>query len=215
MKLGTIILERGAFQASQNGRAALATSSLCHHKDSTVRVQRRLEPNMQCYNTDCHKNKSVYVLSLFCVRFDQWIQLTVITCNLFPRPSTPPVFDRLQYAKTEGEGLGNFITWSAARPSNIVTPPLNSQVIYKTDLAFCASYKDGTSASRELHQAHETYPGNKPRLRKATEWRVKIPSSDAIISRSKKTALFGVAPLISQQSLSSYMYASNPDMFYR
>jgi len=31
-------------------------------------------------------------------------------CSLVPRPSTPPVFDRLQYAKTEGEGLGNFIT---------------------------------------------------------------------------------------------------------
>jgi len=30
--------------------------------------------------------------------------------SLIPRPSTPPVFDRLQYAKTEGEGLGNFIT---------------------------------------------------------------------------------------------------------
>jgi len=79
--------------------------------------------------------------------------------SLVPRPSTPPVFNRLQYAKTEGEGLGNFITWSAARPSNVVTPPLNSQVIYETDLAFCASYKDGASASRELHQAYETYPG--------------------------------------------------------
>ena len=31
---------------------------------------------------------------------------------------------------------------------------------------------------------------------------VKIPKSDAIISWSKKTALFGVAPLISQPSLS-------------
>jgi len=30
--------------------------------------------------------------------------------SLVPRPSTPPVFDRFQYAKTEGEGLGNFIT---------------------------------------------------------------------------------------------------------
>jgi len=30
--------------------------------------------------------------------------------SLVPRPSTPPVFDRLQYAKTEGEGLVNFIT---------------------------------------------------------------------------------------------------------
>ena len=64
--------------------------------------------------------------------------------------STHPVFDHFQYAKTEGEGLGNFITWSTARPSNVITRPLNSQMIY-SDLAFCASYKDGTSASRELH----------------------------------------------------------------
>ena len=26
--------------------------------------------------------------------------------SLVPRPSTPPAFDRFQYAKTEGEGLG-------------------------------------------------------------------------------------------------------------
>jgi len=34
----------------------------------------------------------------------------IYQASLVPRPSTPPVFDRLQYAKTEGEGLGNFIT---------------------------------------------------------------------------------------------------------
>ena len=34
----------------------------------------------------------------------------VMVCSLVPRPFTPPVFDRLQNAKTEGEGLGNFIT---------------------------------------------------------------------------------------------------------
>ena len=33
---------------------------------------------------------------------------------------------------------------------------------------------------------------------------VKIPSGDAIISWSEKTALFGVAPLISQPSLSGF-----------
>ena len=33
-----------------------------------------------------------------------------IVDSLVPRPSMPPVFDRLQYAKMEGEGLGNFIT---------------------------------------------------------------------------------------------------------
>ena len=27
--------------------------------------------------------------------------------SLVPRPFLPPVFDRLQYAKTEGEGLGD------------------------------------------------------------------------------------------------------------
>ena len=30
--------------------------------------------------------------------------------NLFPRPSSAPVFDRLQYAKTEPEGLVNLTT---------------------------------------------------------------------------------------------------------
>jgi len=50
---------------------------------------------------------------------------TILTCmvelvwsvasTLILRPSTPPVFDHLPYAKAEGEGLGNFITWSMAR----------------------------------------------------------------------------------------------------
>jgi len=26
-------------------------------------------------------------------------------------PFPPPVFDRLQYANMEGEGLGDFVTW--------------------------------------------------------------------------------------------------------
>jgi len=30
--------------------------------------------------------------------------------SLVPRPFPPPVFDRLQYANTEGEGLGDFVT---------------------------------------------------------------------------------------------------------
>ena len=31
-------------------------------------------------------------------------------CSLVPRPSPAPVFDRLHYAKTEGEGLVNLTT---------------------------------------------------------------------------------------------------------
>ena len=33
--------------------------------------------------------------------------MTLACCSLVPRPSPAPVFDRLQYAKTEGEGLVN------------------------------------------------------------------------------------------------------------
>ena len=45
-------------------------------------------------------------------------QHTQTSTTLDSRPSLPPVFDRLQYAKTEGEGLVNL------------------------DLAFCTSYED-------------------------------------------------------------------------
>jgi len=92
----------------------------------------------------------------------------------------PPVFDRLQYAKTEGEGLGNFIMWSAAWLSNVVMPPLDSQMIYKTNLAFCASYKDGTSTSMQRAMPSVW---NIPRLKATTlkgytEWQVwKYPAA--------------------------------------
>ena len=35
--------------------------------------------------------------------------------SLVPRPFPPPVFDRLQYANTEGEGLGDLITCGYVR----------------------------------------------------------------------------------------------------
>ena len=42
--------------------------------------------------------------------------------------------------------------------------------MYETDLAFCASYEDGTSANWELHRAYEAYPGYKAWLQRAAEW---------------------------------------------
>ena len=36
--------------------------------------------------------------------------LTLIPSSLVPRPFPPPVFDRILYAKTEGEGLGERVT---------------------------------------------------------------------------------------------------------
>ena len=42
-------------------------------------------------------------------QFTGWRYLHVPRAQPCSQPSMPPVFDRLQYAKTEGEGLGNFI----------------------------------------------------------------------------------------------------------
>ena len=36
--------------------------------------------------------------------------LVYINSSLVPRPFPPPVFDRILYAKTEGEGLGERVT---------------------------------------------------------------------------------------------------------
>jgi len=66
--------------------------------------------------------------------------------SLVPRNSTPPVFDCLQYARRpESYHVIH------SRLSYFITSLLNSQVMYETNLAVCASYKDGTSTSRELH----------------------------------------------------------------
>jgi len=40
---------------------------------------------------------------------DKGSSSTALKISLVPRPFPPPVFDRLQYANTEGEGLGNFV----------------------------------------------------------------------------------------------------------
>ena len=34
-----------------------------------------------------------------------------ISCSLIPRPFPLPVFDCLQYANAEGEGLGDLVVW--------------------------------------------------------------------------------------------------------
>jgi len=53
----------------------------------------------------------------------------------------------------EGEGLENLTTWSTTWPLWMSSHLSTSTVVYKTDLAFCASYKNWTSTSRELHWA--------------------------------------------------------------
>jgi len=42
-------------------------------------------------------------------------KIVISTASLVPRPFPPPVFDRLQYANTEGEGLGGLVTCGYVR----------------------------------------------------------------------------------------------------
>ena len=68
--------------------------------------------------------------------------------------------------------------------------------MYETDLAFCASYKDGTKAPTESYTERMKHT-------QATRHDTKGVLSD----KSEKTPLFGVSPLVSQLSLSGF--ASN------
>jgi len=45
----------------------------------------------------------------------QFPKLVLLYSSLVLRPFPPPVFDRLQYANTEGEGLGDFVTCGYVR----------------------------------------------------------------------------------------------------
>ena len=53
--------------------------------------------------------------SAFHYRTTDFIEVCLYMCALYywnsfvPRPFPPPVFDRLQYAKMEGEGLGDLV----------------------------------------------------------------------------------------------------------
>ena len=84
-------------------------------------------------------------------------QWTYLLCtSLVPRSSTPPVLIACSMRTWRKKARGI----SSCDRDMTVTPPFNSQVVYKTDLASCASYEDGTSTSRELHhRAYDTYSG--------------------------------------------------------
>ena len=105
--------------------------------------------------------------------------------SLIPRPSMPPVFECLQYAKMEGEGLGIFITWSMAWPSYVITPPFNSDARDRFYILCQLQRWD----KRQQRAAPSVW--NIPRLKATTQksyqvTSIKIPSSDAIISWSER-----------------------------
>ena len=72
--------------------------------------------------------------------------------------SPAPVFDRLQYAKTEPEGLVILPRDPCHGRHVSSTLRMYGRATEKTDLAFCTSYEDETSADGQQHLAYKTYP---------------------------------------------------------
>jgi len=100
---------RGATKKPKNSRQEAGTNTSTetnHLKQTTTRWlwYRRQDLKLNAWITDIHG---------ICVMVIMWCNVPCLPSRA-PRPSTAPVFDCLQYAKAEGEGLGNLITWSKA-----------------------------------------------------------------------------------------------------
>ena len=66
------------------------------------------------WRDDKHKVTTSHTLQYLIWRDDKH-KVTTSHTSLVPRPFPPPVFDRLQYANTEGEGLGDLVTCGYVR----------------------------------------------------------------------------------------------------
>ena len=104
---------------------------LWYSTSTTVTLSKYATEKYSISTQDCHTRK--YTLHA---------PLVSESPSLIPRPSPAPVFDRLQYSKTEQEGLVNLTTWSVPRASHFVTLYMYGRATEKTDLAFCTSYED-------------------------------------------------------------------------
>ena len=60
----------------------------------------------------CFVDYEASLLNYFMLPNFVTIYLPILYCSLVPRPFPPLVFDRLQYANTEGKGLGDLVTCS-------------------------------------------------------------------------------------------------------
>ena len=77
------------------------------------RLARKEHPNLyKAFSERVSCNRSHYTTGGVCKakrrKVVQWEEKIKLLCSLIPRPFPPPVFDRLQYAKTEG-GAGFFL----------------------------------------------------------------------------------------------------------
>lgn len=109
----------------------------------------------------------VLALQVLVLRGEQLIQLfsenrykcfisIVRQTSLIPRPSIPPVL--IAYCiKKWREKAWRMLSHNPCHDlRRHHTSFQRRQVMYESDLAFCASYEDGTNTSRELQRAHET-----------------------------------------------------------
>ena len=76
-----------------------------------------------------------------------------IGTSLVPRPSPAPVFDCLQYAKTEPEGLVNLTTWSLPRVTSQI---LDMETYSHLYLQLQRTWRNKTSSSRETSPTSRT-----------------------------------------------------------
>ena len=77
-----------------------------------------------CEHVNNHAGLTVWPVQHFCQLWDYLV-------SLVPRPFPPPVFDRLKYAKTEGEGLGEGVMYmrSGRHEGRVVPDHYNSQTL--------------------------------------------------------------------------------------
>ena len=78
--------------------------------------------------------------------------------SLVPRPSLAPVFDHLQYAKTEPEGLVNLTMWSVAWLTSQILEMETYSHLY---LELQRSWRNKTSSNQETSPTSRTLPSLK------------------------------------------------------
>ena len=128
---------------------------------------------------------------------DKWSWL--LDLSLVPRPSAPPVFDRLLYA---GEGLGSLLTCSTAQPSYVVYQQSKTctRLILHSALATKMGQVPTDSYTKHMKHAHATSHDSKG----CRVTNVKTPSYDAIFLWSKRRTIWSFTPCIT--ALSPFTY---------
>jgi len=105
--------------------------------------------------------------------------------SLVPRPSLAPVFDSLQYAKTEQEGLVNLTTWFAAQVMSQILD-METYLIFPAPLAQASS-----GSSHEKWKYGYKVSWTRPCWQNRTRWQyATLPGSTASYGKCTQTSTF-------------------------